>query len=223
MKVCSFLLLGVFVFWSCGNQNTNTMDESEENEEVLSNERNRPTKIVFFGNSLTAAYGLNPKDGFTAIVERKLEKKDSSYRIINAGISGETAADGDERVEWVLQQRIDFFVLELGLNDVFQGRSMEMIYQSLSSIIQKVKAAAPETQILLAEMELPAELGEQTNANFKAIYQRLAKDHKVALIGGFLEGVLDVPELNLPDGLHPNADGQKIIAETVWKTLAPLL
>lgn len=190
-------------------------------EELI--EPERPKKIVFFGNSLTAAFGLNPQDGFTAIIQRKLVQKDASFKVINAGISGDTAKEGKERVHWVLQQRIDYFVLELGLNDVFQGATVDELYQDLAAIIQKVQKEAPETIILLAELELPASLPAELRSDFNATYARLAEAHKITLIPGFLEGVLDVPSLNLPDGLHPNGEGQILMAEQVWQVLEPLL
>jgi acyl-CoA thioesterase-1 len=157
------------------------------------------------------------------MIERKLIEEDSFVRIINAGISGDTAEEGNARVDWVLQQRIDYFVLELGLNDIFQGASIEEIYQDLASIIKKVQTAAPETKILLTELSLPRDFDNSTNLAFTAMYQTLAKELDVVLIDGFLKGVMDVPELNLPDGLHPNAKGQQIIAENVWRVLGPMV
>lgn len=227
MRVCSYLvlILGVVAILSaCGNGNgvaSNTPEENNMEEELI--EPERPKKIVFFGNSLTAAFGLNPQDGFTAIIQRKIAEKDASFKVINAGISGDTAEEGKERVHWVLQQRIDYFVLELGLNDIFQGAPVEQVYEDLAVIIQNVQTAAPETILLLAEMELPAAMDPTIRATFKAIYPRLAEEYAVVLIPGFLEDVLDVPTLNLPDGLHPNAEGQLRLAERVWEVLEPLL
>lgn len=225
MRVCSYLLLllGVLMLCSCRGDKNTLLSESEETMEDQPIKTIRPKKIVFFGNSLTAAFGLDPQDGFTAIIERKLKEKDSFFRIINAGISGDTAKEGNARVDWVLQQRIDYFVLELGLNDVFQGASLDEIYQNLASIIKKVQTAAPETQILLTELSLPQEYDDQVSLAFTALYQKLAKELDVVLIDGFLKGVMDVPELNLPDGLHPNEKGQQIIAENVWRVLDPMI
>ena len=224
MRVCSYLLLlGVLMLCSCGGDKDTLLNESEEIMENQPLKTIRPKKIVFFGNSLTAAFGLDPQDGFTAIIERKLLEKDAFFRIINAGISGDTAEEGNARVGWVLQQRIDYFVLELGLNDIFQGASIEEIYQDLSSIIKKVQTAAPDTKILLTELSLPDDFDNSTSLTFTAMYQKLAKELNVVLIDGFLKGVMDVPELNLPDGLHPNAKGQQIIAENVWRILGPMV
>lgn len=225
MRVCSYLLLllGVLTLYSCRGDKNTLLSESEDTMEDQSFKTIRPKKIVFFGNSLTAAFGLDPQDGFTAVIERKLKEKDSFFRIINAGISGDTAKEGNARVDWVLQQRIDYFVLELGLNDIFQGASLDEIYQNLSSIIKKVQTAAPETQILLTELSLPKEYDDNASQAFSALYQKLAKELDVVLIDGFLKGVIDVPELNLPDGLHPNEKGQQIIAENVWRVLDPMI
>lgn len=226
MRVCSyfFLVLGVVAIMnSCGSEKGDPSQAPEEAMEEELIEPERPKKIVFFGNSLTAAFGLDPQDGFTALIQRKLAQKDASFKVINAGISGDTAKEGKERVHWVLQQRIDYFILELGLNDIFQGASTDQLYQDLSAIIQKVQAEAPETAILLTELELPAALSAETRTDFKALYPRLVKAHDITLIPGFLEGVLDKPSLNLPDGLHPNAEGQVLMAEQVWRVLEPML
>jgi len=213
----------MLILCSCRGDKNTLLSESEDIMEDQSTKTIRPKKIVFFGNSLTAAFGLDPQDGFTAIIERKLKEKDSFFRIINAGISGDTAKEGNARVDWVLQQRIDYFVLELGLNDIFQGASLDEIYQNLASIIKKVQIAAPETQILLTELSLPQEYDESIRLAFTAMYQKLAKELDVVLIGGFLKGVMDVPALNLSDGLHPNEKGQQIMAENVWRVLGPMI
>lgn len=226
MRVCSFffLVLGVVaILCSCGGEKDAPSQAPEETMEDELIEPERPKKIVFFGNSLTAAFGLDPQEGFTAIIQRKLAQKDSSYKVINAGISGDTANEGTERVHWVLQQRIDYFVLELGLNDIFQGATVDELYQDLSTIIEKVQTAAPETVILLTELAVPTALPAELRTDFNAIYTRLAKAHKITLIPGFLQDVLDVPSLNLPDGLHPNAEGQELMAKRVWQVLEPLL
>ncbi len=226
MRVCSyfFFVLGVVaMMYSCGSEKGAPSEAPEETMENELIEPERPKKIVFFGNSLTAAFGLNPQEGFTAIIQRKLTQKDSSYKVINAGISGDTAKEGKERVHWVLQQRIDYFVLELGLNDIFQGATVDQLYQDLSAIIQKVQTEAPETTILLTELDLPAALPADLRIDFNRLYASLAKAHKIVLVPGFLQGVLDVPSLNLPDGLHPNEEGQILMAEQIWQVLEPLL
>ena len=226
MRVCSyfFFVLGVVAsFYSCGGEKGSPSQSPEETMEEELIEPERPKKIVFFGNSLTAAFGLNPQDGFTAIIQRKLAQKDASFKVINAGISGDTAKEGKERVHWVLQQRIDYFVLELGLNDVFQGATLDELHDNLATIIQKVQAEAPETTILLTELELPAASPADTRSAFNNIYTRLAKTYDVNLVPDFLGDVLDIPALNLPDGLHPNAEGQQLMAERVWQVLEPML
>lgn len=226
MRVRSYfvLILGVVaVFYACGSENGASSGTPEENMEEEFIEPERRKKIVFFGNSLTAAFGLDPQVGFTAIIQRKLAEKDASFKVINAGISGDTAEEGKDRVHWVLQQRLDYFVLELGLNDIFQGATVEELYEDLAAIIQKVQAAAPEAILLLTEMELPAAVEPTQRAAFKAIYSQLAQNFQVILIPGFLADVLDVPSLNLPDGIHPNAEGQVLLAERVWRVLEPLL
>lgn len=183
----------------------------------------RPGKIIFFGNSLTAAYGLDPSEGFPAIIQDRLDSLGYRYQVVNAGLSGETSAGGNERVEWVLQQDVDIFVLELGGNDGLRGIDPAVTYSNLQAIIDKVRTKAPETQIVLAGMEAPPNMGKAYTDAFRENYRRLARENDLPLIPFLLAGVGGVAELNLPDGIHPNARGQEIVAENVWQVLQPLL
>lgn len=179
--------------------------------------------IVFFGNSLTAAYQLSPEQGFTAILQRRIDSLGLAYTCVNAGLSGETTADGVNRVEWVLQQPVDIFVLELGGNDALRGLPVAESKKNLQGIIDKVKAKYPQCKILLAGMLAPPNLGATYTNAFRELYPNLAAKNGTTLIPFLLENVGGVPALNLPDGIHPNVEGQKIVAENVWKVLKTLL
>ena len=181
--------------------------------------------ILFFGNSLTAAYGLDDvSKGFVSLVQERVDSLNLAYRCINSGLSGETTAGGSQRVEWVIsQQPVDIFVLELGGNDALRGLKAEESVKNLQSIIDKVKAQYPSVQIVLAGMEAPLNMGKTYTTYFHNIYPTLATKNKLPLIPFILEGVGGVAELNQKDGIHPTAEGNKIIVETIWATLSPLL
>lgn len=180
-------------------------------------------RIVFFGNSLTAAYGLDPSEGFVALIQQRIDSLGLPYRTVNAGLSGETTAGGNERVGWILKQPIHIFVLELGGNDGLRGIDPAESYRNLEAIIQQVQAGAPQVRIVLAGMEAPPNMGDRFTRDFRGIYPRLAKAYQLPLIPFILDGVGGISSLNLPDGIHPNVEGQKIVAENVWAALFPLL
>ncbi|MCB0633873.1 MAG: arylesterase [Saprospiraceae bacterium] len=218
------LLLGVFMLFSCNNSTgENAMTEEQPVTEAEAGETVKPGKIVFFGNSLTAAYGLDPAEGFPALIQTRLDEANYHYQVVNAGLSGETSAGGNERVDWILQQIVDVFVLELGGNDGLRGIDPESTYRNLQSIIDKVKTKAPETKIILAGMEAPPNMGKEYTTAFRQVYTRLAGENDLPLIPFLLEGVAGIPDLNQPDGIHPNTEGQKIVANNVWKILQPVV
>lgn len=179
--------------------------------------------ILFFGDSLTAGYGLQTEEAFPALLQTRLDSLGWPFKAINAGLSGETSAGGLRRINWILRQPIDVFVLELGANDGLRGVSLDNTGKNLQGIIDKVKAKNPAVTVVLAGMQIPPNLGPEYTAQFRQLFPDLAKKNKTALIPFLLEGVAGQPELNLPDGIHPTAEGHKIIADTVWKTLEPLL
>ena len=143
--------------------------------------------------------------------------------MINSGLSGETTAGGLRRIDWILRTPVDIFVLELGGNDGLRGLSPAVAQKNLQGIIDKVRAKNPSTQIVIAGMTMPTSMGEAYIRDFAAIFPALAKTNNATLIPFLLEGVGGVPEMNLADGFHPNAPGHKIVADVVWRTLAPLL
>jgi len=179
--------------------------------------------IVFFGDSLTAGYGLGPGQAFPALIQEKINSLGWNFRVVNAGVSGETTAGGLRRINSVLQQPVDVFVLELGANDGLRGLPVEEAKQNLQAIIDRVKNKYPQVQVVLAGMQVLSSPGRDYAARFRAIFPEIAAANKAPLIPFLLEGVGGIPALNLPDGIHPTPAGQKIVAENVWKVLQPVL
>jgi acyl-CoA thioesterase I len=179
--------------------------------------------IVFFGNSLTAAFQLDPALGFPALIQKKIDSLNLRYQCINAGLSGETTADGVNRIEWVLQQPVDVFVLELGANDALRGLPVAESKKNLQAIFDKVKSTYPDCKLVLVGMLAPPNLGTAYANAFRDMYPLLAKANNAALVPFLLEGVAADPALNLEDGIHPNPKGHTIVAETVWRVLKTVL
>jgi acyl-CoA thioesterase-1 len=182
-----------------------------------------PKVILFYGDSLTAGYGLSTEEAFPALVGQKLNEKGKACKVINAGLSGETSAGGLSRLDWVLRQPIDIFVLELGPNDGLRGLPLEQTKKNLQAIIDKVKAKYPKTKIVIAGMLVPPNMGTDYTTQFKKIFPELAKKNNAALIPFLLQGVAGDEKLNLGDGIHPNPEGHKIVAQNVFKVVEPLL
>jgi len=206
-------------------QNESTKPSSNTTAEQVPQKTAPSTKkaIVFFGNSLTAAYQLSPEQGFPALIQKKIDSLGLAYTCVNAGLSGETTADGVNRIDWVLQQPMDIFVLELGANDALRGLPITESVKNLQAILDKVKAARPNCKIVVAGMLAPPNLGATYTNAFRDMFSNLAKKNGALLIPFLLEDVGGIPSLNLEDGIHPNVAGQKIVAETVWKVLKTTL
>lgn len=182
-----------------------------------------PRTIVFFGDSLTAGSGLDPDEAFPALIQRKIDAAGLKWRVVNAGLSGETTAGGLRRLDWIMRQRIDLFVLELGGNDGLRGIQPDTTRVNLVTMIERVRARNPGCIVVLAGMQMPTNMGPDYTRAFQAIYPDVARETGVTLIPFLLENVGGVPHLNQPDGIHPTAEGHAVVAETVWKTLSPLL
>ena len=182
-----------------------------------------PEKILFFGDSITAGYGLNPDRAFPALIQQQIDSLGLNYTVVNAGLSGETSAGGLRRVDWVLQQGVDIFVLELGGNDGLRGLNLQQTKANLQGIVDKVKATYPQSLIVLAGMEVPPNLGTDYTLEFREMYVELAQENDVLFIPFILEGVGGVPELNLPDQIHPNEKGHRKVAQHVWGYLVDVL
>jgi acyl-CoA thioesterase-1 len=179
--------------------------------------------ILFFGDSLTAGYGLSPEIAFPALVEKELIKENKKVKVINAGLSGETSAGGLSRIDWTLRQPVDVFVLELGANDGLRGLPIDQTKKNLQGIIDKVKSKYPNVKIVLACMMVPPNMGKSYADEFKKIYPTMAQKNKASLIPFLLEGVAGNEKLNQADGIHPNAEGHKIVAHNLVTYLRPLI
>lgn len=182
-----------------------------------------PKVIMFFGDSLTAGYGLSTNEAFPSLLERKLVKKGKTVKVINAGLSGETSAGGLSRLDWVLRQPIDVFVLELGANDGLRGLPVEQTQKNLEAIIARVKTKYPKVKVVIAGMMVPPNMGADYSDRFQKIFPAIAKKTDATLIPFLLEDVAGNEELNLSDGIHPNVEGHKIVANNVFKVIDPLL
>ncbi|MEP7107565.1 MAG: arylesterase [Ferruginibacter sp.] len=179
--------------------------------------------IVFFGNSITAGYGLSPSQAFPAIIQNKIDSSGISYKVINAGVSGETSSGGNTRIDWILREPIDVFVLELGANDGLRGLPLSETRKSLQSIIDKVKSKYSDAKLVLAGMQIPPNMGQRYTTEFRNIYQELAKANGMILIPFLLEGVGGEVKLNQQDGIHPTAEGHRIVADNLWLELKKIL
>lgn len=180
--------------------------------------------LLIFGNSLTAGYGLeSPSLAFPGIIQARIDSLGLPYKVINAGLSGETSAGGNERIDWLLREEISIFVLELGANDGLRGIPTTETYKNLQSIVDKVVTTYPDCKLVLAGMLVPPSMGGEYGRAFTAIFPKLAAENDMALVPFLLEGVAGNTSFNLQDGIHPNEEGQKIVAENVWKVLESLL
>jgi acyl-CoA thioesterase-1 len=179
--------------------------------------------IVFFGNSLTAGYGLSPSQAFPAIIQKKIDSLGLPYQVVNAGVSGETSSGGKTRIDWILKQPVDIFVLELGANDGLRGIPLSATRKNLQDIVDRVLEKNPNTKLLFAGMQIPPNMGQTYTTEFRNIYTELAEKNKMTLVPFLLEGVGGEPQLNQEDGIHPTAEGHRIVAENLWRELVKLL
>jgi len=179
--------------------------------------------IVVLGDSLAAGLGLDPSDAFPALLQKKIADTGWNDTVLNAGVSGDTSAGGLGRIDWLLKQKVDVLILALGANDGLRGIPVATTRANLQAIIDRVKGKYPQARIVLAGMLMPPNMGEDYNTAFQRIYPELAKTNKTALVPFLLEGVAGKAELNQQDRMHPTAEGQRIVADNVWKVLKPLL
>lgn len=179
--------------------------------------------ILFFGDSISAGYGLEPQQAFPAIIQHKIDSLGLNYEVINGGLSGETSAGGLRRINWVLQRDIDIMILELGGNDGLRGIDLSSTKGNLQQIIDRAKAKNPEMEIIIAGMQVPPNLGTDYTKKFQELYPELAEENNIPLIPLILDEVGGRDEFMQPDQIHPNAEGHKVVAETIWEILYPIL
>jgi acyl-CoA thioesterase I len=220
--VLSFISLAI-IFSACGTSSAEKQANTPVAKPVSTPQiiSDKP-KIIAFGDSLTAGFGLTEKESYPYLLQQKLKSDGFDYEVVNAGVSGETSIGGLERVDWVLEQEnVQILVLELGANDLLRGLPVARMKQNLSKIIEK--AQAKKIQVLMCGMLAPPTMGAQYQRDFVAVFPDLASQYKVAFMPFILEGVALNPKLNQADNVHPNADGEKIMTDNVYNALKPLL
>lgn len=225
LKFCYFII--VLVFMSCGNSSQSKDKDktasSSETDNAVATVSSKKT-ILCFGDSITAGYGLDDThDAFPGVLQTKIDSLGLDYVVVNSGLSGETTAGGRSRIEWVLNQDIDVFILELGGNDGLRGVPLSETRANLQAIIDAVHIENPEITIILAGMELPPNMGQDYTSEFRTIFSDLAKKNNLEFIPFILKDVGGVADLNQGDGIHPTVDGHKIVANTVWEILEPVI
>ncbi|MEL0650427.1 arylesterase [Algibacter sp. TI.3.09] len=212
---------------SCKQDATKKATDSAETApetEVETTKSTSSKKIVFFGDSLTAGYGLDDvDDAFPSIIQDKIDALGLGYSIVNSGVSGETTSGGKNRIDWVLNEEPSIFILELGANDGLRGVPLDQSKANLQTIIDAVKTKYPETIIVLAGMQIPPNMGQDYTTAFKNMFPDLAKENNLYLVPFLLEDVGGIPDLNQSDGIHPTKAGHKILAKNVWTVLQPIL
>lgn len=219
------IILSISILSSCGN-NVEKNAKSKTDEDVslkTETESVDDNVILFFGNSLTAGLGLDTTEAYPALIQNRIDSLGYDYEVVNAGLSGDTSASGKNRIDWVMKQNVDVFVLELGANDGLRGIPLEETRKNLQDIINTVKTKNPSTEIILAGMQIPPNMGQDYTSKFRNIFPELAKENDIALIPFLLEGVAGNPDLNQNDGIHPTAEGYEIVRENVWAVLEVVL
>jgi len=225
MKSLITTVLIVFLLASCNSSNSQQNKEQDlDSTEIPSSAIEATKRILFFGNSLTAGLGLDDQsEAFPALIQQKIDSLNLPYICINAGLSGETSAGGKDRIDWLIKDSIDVFVLELGANDGLRGISTESTYQNLNEIVNKVKKAYPDCKLVLTGMMVPPSMGEKYFKDFAAIFPKLAKDQNMTLVPFLLDKVAGIQTLNQADGVHPTKEGQQILASNIWQHLKGIL
>jgi acyl-CoA thioesterase-1 len=222
LKITGILLIA-FLLGGCGGNKQSSDDATTDTIAIkpVAGAVNPTNKtILFFGDSLTAGLGLDdPSEAFPGVIKARIDSLKLPYNVVNAGVSGETSAGGLNRIDWILKQKVDVFMLELGANDGLRGTSVNETTTNLQGIIDKVKAKYPNAKIVLLGMQVPPSMGATYVNDFKGLFPKLAAKNHIALVPFLLNGVGGDPKLNQADGIHPTAAGAKIVADNVWKVL----
>ena len=219
LKFRYFLLFVLIIACRDAPEKTSGTSEDVNNTEKLAIEETSEKVILFFGDSLTAGYGLELEQAFPALIQSRLDSLGLDYTVINSGLSGETTSGGINRLNWVLKQDVDVFVLELGANDGLRGIPLAETRKNLQAMIDVVKEKNKETIIVLAGMQIPPNMGPEYTTEFRKIFPELAEENQIPLIPFLLDGVAGIPELNLEDGIHPTPEGHEIVRDNVWSVL----
>jgi acyl-CoA thioesterase-1 len=183
----------------------------------------QPPSVLFLGTSLTAGLGIDPEQAYPALIQQKIDSAGLDYRVVNAGVSGETSAGALRRVDWLFQQPVSVLVVETGANDGLRGLPPDSLRSNIQAILDRARRLQPSPKLVLVGMRVPPNYGRAYSQKFHAIYPELARAYDAALVPFLLDGVGGIPGLNQPDGIHPTAEGQRKMAETVWRVLEPVL
>src|SRR5687768_2560812 len=179
--------------------------------------------ILFLGTSLTAGLGLDPDSAYPQQIQRKIDAKRLPYQVVNAGVSGETSAGLLRRLDWVLRQPAAVIVVETGANDGLRGLPVSATRATIAQVLSRIRQEQPTASVVLVQMEAPPNLGQEYTSEFSAMFAELAREHGATLMPFLLEGVAGEARLNQGDGIHPNNEGERIVADNVWRALQPLL
>ncbi|MFC3560369.1 arylesterase [Pedobacter jamesrossensis] len=223
-KRLMLLIVLTGILQACSNSDNKDKSADADTTKMAAKQNAKPIKnILFFGTSLTAGYGLDPTEAYPALIQNRIDSLKLPYNVINGGLSGETSAAGKGRIDWLLKQKVDIFVLELGSNDGLRGVPVAETTKNLQNIIDRVKTKYPDVKMIIAGMQMPPSMGAKYASDFKNMFPELAKKNNMELIPFLLDRVGGIPKLNQADGIHPTAEGDKILAENVWVVLKPLL
>lgn len=215
----TFLALGLLA--ACERQAAPLPDAAVPSPPAGSAPAPQSRTLVFLGDSLTAGYGVALEEAFPALIEARLTSAGRPWRVVNAGVSGDTTAGGVSRLDWIFRSKPEVLVVALGANDGLRGLPVEASERNLRAVLDRARKEG--CVVLLVGMQMPENLGPAYRTRFAAVYPRLARDYGVALLPFLLEGVAMNPALNQPDGIHPTAAGHRRVADTVWRPLDPLL
>jgi len=218
----SSIIFALLLLAACGQKKST--DAASSTAAANQSDTSATKTILFFGDSLTAGYGLDdPGQAFPGVVQNKIDSAKLPYKVVNAGVSGETTAGGKGRIAWILKQKVDIFILELGANDGLRGIPVNETSENLQAIVDSVKAKYPKAKLVMLGMMVPPNMGNVYANGFKAIFPDIASKNNMTLVPFLLKDVAGIPALNQKDGIHPTAQGAKIVGNTVWQGLKPLL
>jgi acyl-CoA thioesterase-1 len=221
LKIAFTITLGITLA-GCGSKNSH--NDIAVADTIKTAVKTATKSILIFGDSLTAGYGLDdPSQSYPSVLQTKIDAAGLPYTIINGGLSGETSAGGKGRIDWLLKQHIDVFVLELGANDGLRGIPVKETEQNLQTIIDRVKSKYPRATLVMLGMQVPPNMGVVYASDFKNMFPKLAVKNNMKLVQFLLQGVGGVRQLNQKDGIHPTAAGAKIVANNVWQVLKGVL
>ncbi len=222
IKNIIYLLISLSILSSCGSD-TNQKLETTKKDSIPVAAGIEKKNILFFGNSLTAGLGVEPDESFPALIGNKIDSLNLPYKITNAGLSGETTAAGKARINWILKQNVDIFILELGANDGLRGIPVSETEKNLQSIVDQVKAKYPDAKLVMTGMQVPPNMGAKYASGFRVIFKQIADKNNMALVPFLLDKVGGISALNQSDGIHPTPEGHRILADNVWAVLKDLL